>query len=548
MVRPSKSITSQIYVSRSCRSWYGSPTASAGRVLVRTAALTAFSIGINRRPFCNLLIGSPRQNAFPVHQRVNFSSSPTTAQVKNDAGSLATPALSGTFADLFCGIGAATVALSELGLKCVYANDNDPRAAATYEQNLRGGLDFVDKRSIVDAVRDDLENIPRANMLAASLPAMRRTSSRDHSDYFQLVVDSFLRLVQYQRNEVVLLEFEKKRVAKTSTGGDGMEEICKILDQAGYWIEWELYSAASFGLPQTREHIVALAVRKDLIPGPFRPPRAENEPDRTLELKDFLLSIEDYQRLNKYRICWPDGRVPEPIDGVLFLKYLNQMPRKPPKSYRILLDHRDPLQRPAGRFRFNQIRVGCRIKETGKGEPTKPTNHEERIYHQRGWSGCVTGRGYLDMGHILTSGPSDGHGGVVPCVRQLHPREGARLVGLPDSFVLPGNQKHAWTLLGKTVPPQLLKWPLLSLARAHPHLFEPGRPEKQPPPSWPDAYPHYLARTYTEGAVGSSKIRMMRALRERLGKERICGEVSKRAQGFPGPVQDLVPSDEVGTV
>ncbi|KAI6366476.1 hypothetical protein MCOR25_005123 [Pyricularia grisea] len=521
MVRSSKSITSQLYISSLSKSWYRSSKVAAGRVLVRTAALPVHSVDINCLPFSNLLISRQRQNAFSFHQRVNFSSSPRTAEAENGGESPALPALSGTFTDLFCGIGSATIALSELGLKCVYAIDNNPEAARTYETNHLAGRDFVDKRDILDAVEDGLEEIPRANVLAASLPTRRADASqKEHQDNLQLVVDSFLRLVRHQRNEVVLLEFEKKKIAN-ATRTHTLKNFCELLDQAGYWTEWEVYSAASFGLPQHREHVVVLAVRKDLIPGPFRPPPAENEPDKSLELKDFLLSYEDYLRLNNDRYYWPNGTVPETVDGLIFMRPLLQRPKRSGRDRRILLDHRDPLQPPPVPPSYNQLRVGIWGREKDEGEPSDSLRTRDRIYHQRGWGGFTTGLGYHEMSYYLTSGPDDGHGGVIPCIRQLHPREGARLMGLPDSFVLPADQLLAWALLGSAVPPQLLQWPLLSLARAHPHLFEPGRPEKQPPPDWPDAYPSHVARNYRDGVNKPRKILFMKNLRAKRETEQL---------------------------
>ncbi|TLD11944.1 hypothetical protein PspLS_11320 [Pyricularia sp. CBS 133598] len=507
MLRPSKSITARLHVSSlPSKPRYSSSMAAAGRVLVRTAALPVS--GTRTSPFSNRVIGSSqprRHNAFPFQQRVNFghSSSPRTAQVENQGQvqgqpqdqAPTTPALSGTFADLFCGIGAATMALSGLGLKCVYANDNNILAARTYEKNHRSDQEFVDRRNFVDAVQNHLEDIPRSNVIAASLPTRwHYRYSEENRDDLRLAVDSLLRLVHHQRNEVVMLEFEKKTVTRTrstaksnstndSAENYSIEHFCTMFDQAGYWVDWQSYSAGSFGLPQYRNHVVALAVRKDLIPSPFRPLPAKNEPDLGLELKDVLLSYEDYQRLNRDRY-WPIGyaNVPEIVKGVYVLNHYEtnvrtfQLQRKKPR--RLLLDHRNPLERPPIKDRYNQLRVG--LWEIEEGLCAQPHNRE-RIYHQKGWAGMITER-FREMPYYLTSGPDDGHGGVIPCIRHLHPREGARLMGLPDSFALPGDQtpyyNRDWGLVGVSVPPKLLQWPLLTLAQAHPHLFESGSPQK----------------------------------------------------------------------
>lgn len=458
---------------------------------MRTGALSVSSANNIScwRPLFNLVIGSgqTRQNAFPFHQRLNFghSSSASTAQVEKQAASPSTPALSGTFADLFCGIGSATMALSELGLKCVYANDNSELAASIYEKNHTMEQNFVDKRDFSEVVKHHLKEIPRANVLSVGLPTCGK-KLRMTDENIRILVESLLRLIHHQRNEVIMLEFKRMKHG-IKTGAYTITDFCKMLDEAGYWTGSELYSAGSFGLPQRREHIIVLAVRKDLIPGPFSPRPAERDPDQTLELKDFLLSYEEYLRLNKDRY-WPNGMVPQMVDGVLCL---NEDEVRPIGSRiyarRLKLQHRNPLERPPGPAKHHQHRVGFWQRISPEGVEIKGIKTRDRISHQRSLANRLGERSLETMCCYLTAGPDDGQGGVVPCIRYLHAREGARLVGLPDSFILPGDFMSTqrlypdWHLLGMTVPPRILQWPLLGLAQDHPHLFEPGRPQEKPP-------------------------------------------------------------------
>lgn len=61
------------------------------------------------------------------------------------------------------------MALSELGLKCVYANDNSELAASIYEKNHTMEQNFVDKRDFSEVVKHYLKEIPRANVLSVGL-------------------------------------------------------------------------------------------------------------------------------------------------------------------------------------------------------------------------------------------------------------------------------------------------------------------------------------------------------------------------------------------
>lgn len=455
-------------------------------------AVTLAPTGIDsrtRRSRLNLPVGTRSLHHYPSQSNAKSPFSFNLAALATVAESPfggKTP--TATFSDLFCGIGAATTALSGLGLKCVFANDNSKAAANVYDLNHRGGKKFVDTRCFNTLVRDHLDQIPRADVIAAGLPLRGQCSSQPTAASEE-AFDSLLHLIRHQRNSVVILAQEKRKV---SSGPMGLSRICEIFDTAGYWIDWEVYDPPSFDLPICREYVIVTAVRKDLLPEPFRPPPAEKDLDKNLELSKFLIPYHDLMRLLRSRPCVYQPLALD-IDGVRVA--LNTKSKPQLLLARSLdLDHRDVLQLPSDHDESKYAPL-CPVG-VWRGSDGAAGNHRVRIYHSKGWASAISPRGPMNMPYYLTPGPDDGKGGVMPCVRKLDPREAARLQGLPDSFIMPETHNMMWELVGNTMPWRLLQYPVLQLAKAHPKLFQ--RSRRQPPPGWPAEYPSYQPMTTTK--------------------------------------------------
>ena len=78
-----------------------------------------------------------------------------------------------------------------------------------------------------------------------------------------------------------------------------MKIILDTLDQAGYKIFWKLVSSLHYGVPQMRERIYFVGVRKDLVKDgiPFEFPQPVKKP----ELKDYLVDTAELEFDEKKR-------------------------------------------------------------------------------------------------------------------------------------------------------------------------------------------------------------------------------------------------------
>ena len=66
---------------------------------------------------------------------------------------------------------------------------------------------------------------------------------------------------------------------------ESFEQILKDLEDAGYNNYWQVLNAKNFGIPQNRERVFIISIRKDIDNGKFKFP----EPfDNSMRLKDIL--------------------------------------------------------------------------------------------------------------------------------------------------------------------------------------------------------------------------------------------------------------------
>lgn len=179
------------------------------------------------------------------------------------------------FIDLFCGIGGFRLALESRGLECVFSSEIDPHARRAYANNF-GETPSGDITEVPSC------KIPRHDVLCAGFPCQsfsisgKRGSLGDGRGrlFFEIA-----RIAAHCRPSVLILENVKNILS--IDGGGAMRRIEATLCETGYRVRAFLLNSSFFGVPQARERVYFLAVRKDLMPadelGQILPPTASLE-------------------------------------------------------------------------------------------------------------------------------------------------------------------------------------------------------------------------------------------------------------------------------
>lgn len=211
------------------------------------------------------------------------------------------------FVDFCSGIGAGRLGLEQLGLECVAHSEINPDSDFTYQ------ILHNDNRNLGDLTILNYDAIPNSDILIAGFPCQtfsivgKRAGFEDERG--QIIYH--LKDILITKN-IPYFIFENVKGLVNHDSGRTLRAILDLLDNAGYVTTYKVLNSINYGVPQLRERIYFVGIRKDLYNGTFNFPTPMN----LVKLKDFLLSsnndIQEIQHptfqkylANKYNI----GRV-----------------------------------------------------------------------------------------------------------------------------------------------------------------------------------------------------------------------------------------------
>jgi DNA (cytosine-5)-methyltransferase 1 len=125
--------------------------------------------------------------------------------------------------------------------------------------------------------------------------AGKQLGAADERDMFPQA----LRVVDETRPQAVMLEnvrglldpqFESYR-----------QDLSQQLKKMGYWSDWRLFNAASFGVSQLRPRVLCVALRNDLVPFFRWPEPQEHSPPTVGDLLNDLMSANGWQGASEWR-------------------------------------------------------------------------------------------------------------------------------------------------------------------------------------------------------------------------------------------------------
>ena len=172
-----------------------------------------------------------------------------------------------TAVSLFSGCGGFDLGARRASVEILWANDMYRHAAATYRKYFRD-VTFV--HSDITAV--DKQRLPRAHLLIGCYPCQgfsdgaRRRVGGEERDYFgnerNFLYQQFVEAIPHVQPAVVFIE--NVRGLRSSVNGWFFAAQKQALERAGYTVYAEKLNTKDYGLPQSRERIFIVGVRRDL--------------------------------------------------------------------------------------------------------------------------------------------------------------------------------------------------------------------------------------------------------------------------------------------
>lgn len=184
-----------------------------------------------------------------------------------------------TSIELFDGAGGTALGLENAGIEHVLLNENDARACATLRRN----------RPQWNVIEDDVRNITfkrgQADIVQGGFPCQTFSYAGKKLGFHDIrgtLFFEFARCVKEVRPKIAI--GENVRGLLKHDNGRTLQAMVSVLIQLGYWVRYRVLRSQYFDVPQKRERLIIIGVRKDAnIPIAF-----PKEQDYIITLRDAL--------------------------------------------------------------------------------------------------------------------------------------------------------------------------------------------------------------------------------------------------------------------
>ena len=341
-----------------------------------------------------------------------------------------------TMLDLFCGAGGFAVGCDWAGFQSVFGVDHLEPAMKTWTRNhphaigCLGDITKLDPKVVKSLLEE--KGVYHINLITGGVPcqgfsiANRKHNDNDERNFLFL---EYMKFVEVFQPDYIILE--NVSGMRSTAGGKFENEIKKYMDLLGYETTVQLVGAADFGVPQLRQRLLFVGVKRDMgysIPYVF--PKGEFAGNyRTV--KD---AISDLPKLGNAEIA---------------TEYQNEELTE----YQKLMRGQGEIKAiPRTKMLYNHVAPKHPQKTIDKIAATEPGKPMYEKFKQR-----------IRLNYDLPS-PTQLAGGIRPQFQFGHPeqprgltiRERARIQSFPDSYIFEGGTVQERVQTGNAVPPLMI--------------------------------------------------------------------------------------------
>lgn len=199
---------------------------------------------------------------------------------------------------LFAGVGGIDLGFEQAGFKTIYANEIDPKAVETYENNFNLKVDNRDIHDVVNDLDNGINPFPDTfDILTAGFPcqAFSIAGYREGFDdkkgrgglFFEI-----MKIIRHTHPKVVFLENVKN--LQSHDNGKTYTIIKEALKSEGYYIKAQLLNSMEYGnVPQNRERIYIVAFLDENMKNKFellKPIKLSKQLD---DIIDYASKVDD---------------------------------------------------------------------------------------------------------------------------------------------------------------------------------------------------------------------------------------------------------------
>ena len=303
-------------------------------------------------------------------------------------------------ASLFCGCGGSDLGLlggfkylgkhyRRLPFEIVYAIDNDKYTVETYNAN------FEHPAVCEYITKVDFADVPDVDMMIGGFPCQSFSTvnpTKDTNDARANLYKEIVRFLQEKQPKYFICENVKGLL--TLQKGAIIQKIVKEFTECGYNIQYKLIKAVEYGIPQRRERVIIIGIRKDI----------------------------DLSYLFPDPICTEDNAVP-------LRKVIERLDIEEQKYY------------------FSQKAV--------QGVKNAKNNMKRGLWQDLN-APCLTLTSHLAKVSMNSRDPILLVDADKELYRRFTPREAARIQSFPDTFKLHPSEAKSYKQIGNAIPPVMM--------------------------------------------------------------------------------------------
>lgn len=349
-----------------------------------------------------------------------------------------------TAISLFSGMGGDSLGMKNAGVDVIAYSEYIDTFRETHNIN------FPDCKVLGQHVKSDILKITNEELLKykgidflfAGFPCQSFSTGgkRKLNDPRNTMFREFVRVAELTEPKVIIGENVKGLLTKKTEKNELYIDIIKNeFEKLGYKIIYKVFQCHKYGIPQKRERLIILGIKKDYINNPFKLQFPEEEINISSEFKG-LKDIVNFTMKGTMKITSDIYDFNEIPEECIIKDLTNDEEEQNPHPYLIM--KRDTLNKSYGGKTFNSLfsfgkrdsPIHCEIVDIRKPSKTIICTYE---HQPRLFVPIQNKNGYF--------------------IRMLTPDELKQIQTFPKDYILKGNNKKQIIQIGNAVPPLLIE-------------------------------------------------------------------------------------------
>lgn len=359
--------------------------------------------------------------------------------------------------DLFCGAGGFSLGFKQEGYQIELANDIDRIAIETYKLNHpevpSNKILCDDIISIVSSIDTMIKN--EIDVIIGGPPCQSFSSANQQriiDDPRNILYKYFIEATKKIKPKFIIMENVRgmKKVAS---------QVVEDFQQIGYEVEYTLFNAYEFSVPQNRTRLIYIGIKKEFSLKQNITPKTiieninkEINKQPKYVLKDALFKIKNLECAKIKNITEEDCELSgKKIDinifkdlGNDYLKLINEN-----KTFEFIFNHKARYQNEINQKIYATLKQG-KDSTCESIKDIMPYSHRNHLFKDKYFKLVEN----LPSKTITAHMKMDCHSHIHPTqVRSITPRESARIQSFPDNYLFLGPYLNTYRQIGNSVPP-----------------------------------------------------------------------------------------------